>query len=311
MATTSRRMGFDEDDEEPIHISQNNDVINRAETLCLIGKVWTQKPFNVFGLLDTMKKLWNPLKGMVGQEIESNLFSFQFNSKRDMERVLWREPWHFNKHLLVLKRVEPNMQPSTIILDSVPFWIRIYDLPMVGRGITTIKQIKNRLGEFLEWDDSTNEGLSGNVRIKMLINLTRPLKRGTKIYLAQSDPIWLPITYERLPSFCYGCGMFGHIMRDCDLLDDSCLQDKRDDTNLPFGEWLRVSSVKHASVVFDEGFQSRPITAKVILPSSTKEFPYDKDEKHDNSDTRAPEPEAMTELTNTLQRVDVSVSPTH
>ncbi|KAH6797548.1 hypothetical protein C2S52_022102 [Perilla frutescens var. hirtella] len=91
------------DDDTPIQISSGVSGSVEAKPLCLVGKVWTRKSFNAFGLLETMKKLWNPAFGMTCREIEANLFSFQFSNRRDLERVLSMEPWTFNKHILVLR----------------------------------------------------------------------------------------------------------------------------------------------------------------------------------------------------------------
>ncbi|KAL8525216.1 hypothetical protein ACS0TY_014730 [Phlomoides rotata] len=47
-----------------------------VSTMCLIGKVLTNKSFNVFGLLEAMRKAMNPSQGLTTNEIGKNLFSF-------------------------------------------------------------------------------------------------------------------------------------------------------------------------------------------------------------------------------------------
>lgn len=248
----------DYEEDAPIQISFGNGGSCQTQSLCLVGKVWTRKSFNVFGLLETMKKLWNPTFGMTCREIESNLFSFQFSNRRDLDRVLAREPWTFNKHVLVLMEAKPNLQPSAMKMDCAPFWIRLYDIPMAGRGEETLTQIGSRFGKVLEIDKATTNGLSRSVRLKILLNLGKVIRKGTHICLDKAAPIWLPVKYERLPSFCYMCGQLDHNMVECDKKDNS--KEKRnsntDEEELPFGEWLRASPLKQTKVVVDVGYQS-------------------------------------------------------
>lgn len=135
----------DMEDEEPIIIIQVEEDIDHKTSLCLIGKLWTNTSFNAFGLLKTIRKVWKPTKGMTAKEIGTNLFSFQFNHWRDMDKILAMESWHFVKHLLVLKRLDNDTQLSAIKFDSTIFQVRAYDLPMRTRSINIYSQLGNVL----------------------------------------------------------------------------------------------------------------------------------------------------------------------
>ncbi|KAL8521617.1 hypothetical protein ACS0TY_011946 [Phlomoides rotata] len=78
--------------EDTVYIEVVEDGSGEPSTMCLVGKVLTNKPFNAFGLLETMKKAMNPPMGFIAREISKNLFSFQFCSTSDMNAVLAREP---------------------------------------------------------------------------------------------------------------------------------------------------------------------------------------------------------------------------
>lgn len=68
---------------------------SEEQSLCLLGKVLTSKPFNAFGFLETMKKAMKTSKGFTAKEVGNNLFSFKFQSRKDLQDILAREPWHF------------------------------------------------------------------------------------------------------------------------------------------------------------------------------------------------------------------------
>jgi hypothetical protein len=48
---------------------------------------------------------------------------------------------------------------------------------------------------------------------------------------------WCPIQYEFLPNFCYGCGLLGHVYKECDASVG-----KEEDQQ--YGDWMRASPVR-------------------------------------------------------------------
>lgn len=260
----------DEEEEEPIHISESQPLSDESLTLCLIGKLWTERSYNSLALMDTMKKLWNPPKGMTCRELGSNLISFQFNAKRDMERVLAMEPWHFNKHVLMLNAVTAAIQPSLIPFSKAPFWIRLYDVPIIGREKDVLQKIGTRFGEVIEMDSTTIGGLSRSVRMKVLLDLGKPIKRGTKIKIGSNPPCWLPATYERLPSFCYWCGKLGHTHKDCEqLLDQEDKEGSIEQNQMPYGDWMRASPMKNIQMMTERNADGRDTHRRSLFTGRT------------------------------------------
>lgn len=42
------------------------------------------------------------------------------------------QPWHVDIHAFALSDIDGDCKPSKIPLFKVSFWIRVYDLPLVG-----------------------------------------------------------------------------------------------------------------------------------------------------------------------------------
>lgn len=149
----------------------------------------------------------------------------------------------------MLTPLSADVQPSMLKLDRTPYWIRLYDILIKGRDSTVLKQIGNRFGDVLEMDRSTNTGITISVRMKVLLSLNNPLKWGTWIKLGKAEPTWIPVTYERLSSFCYRCGQLGHTYKDCErYYDRSETETYIEEKNMPYGEWLKPSPMKRTQV---------------------------------------------------------------
>ncbi|KAL0406194.1 UNVERIFIED_CONTAM: hypothetical protein Slati_3933300 [Sesamum latifolium] len=76
------------------------------------------------------------------------------------------------------------------------------------------------------------------VRIRVSLDTRKPLTRALHIRLiGGDDEVMVMFIYERLPNFFYGCGVLGHIMRDCERHLDKVENWRMED--LPYGPWLR------------------------------------------------------------------------
>lgn len=249
MERGKKQVVYEEDDEEPMQILDTKEVRDETTDLVLIGRLWMERPYNSYALIETMKKLWSPSKGLTCQELGSNLISFQFYLKRDMERIQLMEPCHFNKYILVLTPLPAEVQPSMLKLDRAPCWIRLYDIPMRGRDNTVIRQIRNRFREILEMDEATTIGFARSVRMKVMLDLNNPLKPGTIIKMGTIEHAWIPLTYGRLSSLCYWCGKLGHMYKDCEkYYDRPCVDTNIVEKNMLYRECLKASPMKRVQV---------------------------------------------------------------
>ncbi|KAL8535254.1 hypothetical protein ACS0TY_011032 [Phlomoides rotata] len=154
--------------------------------LCLIGKVLTGKSFNAFRFLEVMKRAMCPSKGFTAKEIGPNLFSFNFKCHDDLMEVKRREPWHFEKSLVILKEIEKGEQPSVMSFTETNIWVRLYDLPMAARSTKYIQSIVSRYGEVVEIDKDSMEGF-GLLCGELLENLPR---NGVSCFALVAWNIW-------------------------------------------------------------------------------------------------------------------------
>lgn len=56
-----------------------------------------------------------------------------------------------------------------------------------------------------------------SARVCIFMDVKKPLRRVQRVSVKQGVSALIEYKYERLPTFCYGCGLIGHIERDCPM----------------------------------------------------------------------------------------------
>lgn len=124
------------------------EIFNRT----LVGKIWTENPFNIRAFKSTMVLAWCVKNQVEAQELNKNLFLFKFASKREADPVLNNGPWSFDRNLVIFERISGDEQPSDLEMNKVSFWDRVYDLPLKLRSETMARKLGNFIGVFEDWD---------------------------------------------------------------------------------------------------------------------------------------------------------------
>ncbi|CAH9100014.1 unnamed protein product [Cuscuta epithymum] len=83
--------------------------------------------------------------------------------------------------------------------------------------LKTAQKIGNYLDKFVHLDENQIDGsCSVYLRIKISLDICEPLQKGTKIQKDNRE-FWVDFKYEKLPRFCFTCGIIGHTERYCPL----------------------------------------------------------------------------------------------
>ncbi|KAH7863008.1 hypothetical protein Vadar_012099 [Vaccinium darrowii] len=96
-----------------------------------------------------------------------------------------------------------------------------------------------RIGEVLDVDEkSINEDRGKFVRVRVRICIDKPLKRGGNLVDREGNKVWINYKYERLPIFCYFCGLLGHEERSCHSRWETDHDDVGAET---YGPWMQAT----------------------------------------------------------------------
>ncbi|KAL5741560.1 hypothetical protein ACOSP7_028292 [Xanthoceras sorbifolium] len=126
-----------------------------------------------------------------------------------VEKIISRRkgPWHFDKNLIVLEKPVGPGAISHLRFKFSEFWIHIYNIPLACMNCKVARLIAEEVGTIVEFPMDSKDLWGKFFRIKVRIDITKPLKMGIRMRLENFDTlITALIKYERLSDFCYGCG---------------------------------------------------------------------------------------------------------
>ena len=236
------KLVIDEEDNEEIVVA-NTEIVEQKQSYVLIGRFLTEKNINFNAMQNVMATLWRPREGMQVQDIGGMRYAFTFFHKMDIQKVIEGGPWAFEQATLMLHQLEMGEDPCNVKMQEVEMWVQVYDIPRGFLSEAIMRSIGASLGKFVKVESGTFDGVwEPYVRVRVAINVDKPLKRRMKIRREGDNWSWINFKYERLGTFCFVCGMLGHSDRDCIIVYKN--PDKV--VERAYGVWLRAPS-KNAS----------------------------------------------------------------
>lgn len=150
----------------------------------IASKFLTRRRINIEVVARTFRPLWRAEKDFTIQDMGENRAIFTFNDIIDVERVIQNGPWAYERSLVVCQRVENNIPINEIAFTHSLFWVQIHELPVLSLTQEVIETIGQTLGIVEHAPESIEDRGGGPcMRVRVLIDITKPLCRGRKIIL--------------------------------------------------------------------------------------------------------------------------------
>ena len=158
----------------------------------LVAKFYTRRIINIEAVARTFKPLWQTSKTFSMQDVGDNVVLIEFEEVADLERVLLGESWSYDKYLVAFHCVMDDVAVEELPFNQVAFWVQIHDLPILSMKKKVVGALGNYLGEVIkasEMDEDT--GNRRCLRVRVNLDITKPLIQGRKIGLARGVEGWV------------------------------------------------------------------------------------------------------------------------
>ncbi|KAE8683710.1 hypothetical protein F3Y22_tig00111191pilonHSYRG00128 [Hibiscus syriacus] len=167
--------------------SQHGDPMTYEDTnKWAVGKFLTKQWFNKDGLMRVLRSVWGVDRGIKMTALNDNFFLLKFATFEDKKEILNRCLW-------------------------------VYGLPIGWMNQDFEINIENRIGPKIAIDMREGTGRWGDyLRIHVEITITKSLRRCVILRTNKDGQRRMcMMKYERLPTFCYACGIVGHAFEEC------------------------------------------------------------------------------------------------
>ena len=246
-----------EEEEDIIISTQSRDDLLEECSLSLFGRLLSDRQQNMRALKNTLKAAWKMGSKLRIVDVGSNILQFKFGLSYQRDWVENSGPWNFENNLLLLCRWKKGLTATNIVFTHSPFWVQLWGLPFELMSEEVSQDIGKSLGRLIEVDKRANHSDQAKfLRIIVDLPIEKPLRRGGHVVNKSGEKFWITFRYERLPTFCYLCGLLGHDDKHCKIHIDW------QNTLKQYGEWLKANGAFNGGNVKQMNFGARNFGAK-------------------------------------------------
>lgn len=165
----------------------------------LIGRLVADKPLNKYAIHSSIKASWNFIQNFLIEDMDINKFIFTFRTSQDKFRVRNQAPWNIKGHLLILKPWSPGATLHEINLNHATFNVQIHGLPLDHIILNNAIEIGKTIGNLIKVEEDPLYALAFRkfIRIKVELDITKPLQQGFMMPRLGNNEIWIAIKYEK------------------------------------------------------------------------------------------------------------------
>ncbi|XP_012858989.1 PREDICTED: uncharacterized protein LOC105978120 [Erythranthe guttata] len=205
----------------------------------LVGRVVCQREISAHSIKSNVLRLLQPVKACEIDTLGPNRFIIRFQHRLDYLHARSGCPWLVDKNALLFQDLDADNDPTSLDINMMDIVLRIHNLHLSMRTEYIVTQICSKIGELVEIIKPKPAAYVPYMRVKIRIDVTKSLKRGMNLHNPDGTKNWAAFSYERLPNFCFLCGVVGHGENRCPARYDEDFADPGD--NLPYGVWMRAT----------------------------------------------------------------------
>ena len=172
-----QRLSLTESEERKVDLTRNKKNLN----FVLAAKFFTRRSINIEAVARTFRLIWRTRGSFEVSDGGNNIALMAFELEVDVEKVLQGESWAFDCHLVAFLRYDGTVPIQNLQFEKTTFWVQLHNLPFALLTVEAAMSIGETIGTIVKSKD-VGEMRGGNfMRIRMEVDITKPLCRGRKI----------------------------------------------------------------------------------------------------------------------------------
>ncbi|XP_060965134.1 uncharacterized protein LOC133034126 [Cannabis sativa] len=211
-------------DDFAIKVVPDSATAQETAARTVVGRFVAKRCVPIGTLRRALSGMWRVSPGWRLQEPTPRTFICRLNSPKEAKFVLEHGPWNPCGGFLLVAALPEDGDWKSADLSSLDIWVKASGVPMPFMTEECVANMAKRMGSLLQAN-----------------KVSLPLLAGVSLTDERKKRWWCHFKYERLPLFCFKCGVIGHE-------EEACSGRKRtvtvhDGRTIPlYGPWLREGS---------------------------------------------------------------------
>ncbi|CAA7024088.1 unnamed protein product [Microthlaspi erraticum] len=191
------------------------DLTSAAEKFknTLIGRIFYTEGRSMDAIIGQLPKsrIWDVEGRVQGQNLGNGQFQFDFDNEEDLQKVLHKRPWHFNRWSFSLERWEAFT--SATFPKMMLFWVKVTGVPIHFWNDENLSAIESALGDVRQIE-------AHKAKFQVYVNADAPLKFEKKVSFPNGDVGTVTLEYEGLYRYCFTYKLLSHEEGTCPNLSE-------------------------------------------------------------------------------------------
>ncbi|XP_075092189.1 uncharacterized protein LOC142172463 [Nicotiana tabacum] len=149
-------------------------------------------------------------------------FVVKFNSVEDRDVVLMSGPHTIRNKPIIVKAWSPNFDFDIEVLQTIPIWVKLPNLPLNCWSMDSVSRIGNGLGIPIYSDECTTkvERIS-YARLLVEMDVIKDMLRVIKVMDPTGKVFEQQVAYDWIPKYCHTCLQVGHVCRPAQIIPEA------------------------------------------------------------------------------------------
>ncbi|KAI8527031.1 hypothetical protein RHMOL_Rhmol12G0045000 [Rhododendron molle] len=175
---------------------------NEYPNFILVGKIISSRSPNRQGVFNIINRAWRTRGNFSISVWKNSLYAFTFDLEEDLIKIRDQAPWSVMGGLLVLTRWDHEKSVEELDFSSSPFWVQVHGLPLGQMNKKNGSLIASMIGQEVVQGNTSSSSVKfwGYLRLRVIIDITKPLKKGFFLKREGKEDLWIKFKYERAPS---------------------------------------------------------------------------------------------------------------